>query len=193
MVHKERGLGSRPQWGLGNRHSLLGPARDHVSLKFFVSFGCFVVNFFAFPCLTKRKNSRATRTDDRSRTSSSLRVARPCHRHSENLAGSAVRCGPARGQRFLLRCRSSPPHFARRFRKARGRDETKSKRIIRSNEPKFHATKRSNSESKGRLAALGERAEPADTNSTSSKTFLPMKRSHSTATATSSICAPGRT
>ena len=31
--------------GLGNRHSLLGPARDHVSRKFFVSFVCFVVNF----------------------------------------------------------------------------------------------------------------------------------------------------
>ena len=50
-------MGSRPQWRLGNRHSLLGPARDHVSLKFFVSFGCFV-GFFVF---TRFSGSSRTR------------------------------------------------------------------------------------------------------------------------------------
>src|ERR1700736_1402364 len=69
------------------------------------------------------QNFAATRADDRYRTSSPLRVARPGYGHFENLAGSAV-CGRTSGrERFLLRCRSSAPDFAGRFREDRGRDE----------------------------------------------------------------------
>src|SRR5262249_25027433 len=69
------------------------------------------------------KNSRATRTNDGSRTASSFGVSCTRHCHSKNLAGSAV-CGrPARGERLLLRRGSPPPHFARRLQKDRGRDE----------------------------------------------------------------------
>ena len=46
---------------------------------------------------------------------------------------------------------------------------------------------------KGRLAGWANEPSPANTNSTSSKTFLPTKRFRSIATATSSISARGRT
>ncbi len=38
-----------------------------------------------------------------------------CDGDLENLAGSTVRRRAAGGKRFLLRCRSPTPHFARRF------------------------------------------------------------------------------
>src|SRR6266480_411682 len=93
-----------------------------VATNFFVSFVSFVVNFSA-PYAGRTENSGATRADGGYRTSSAFRVPCPGDSNSENLAGSAVRRRAAGRERLLLRCRSSPPHFAGRFRKDRGRDE----------------------------------------------------------------------
>src|SRR6266446_8378976 len=71
----------------------------------------------------RSQNIRTTRADDGYRTAPAFRVARARHGYFENLAGSAVRCRSAGRERFLLRCRSSAPHFAGRFRKDRGGDE----------------------------------------------------------------------
>ena len=75
--------------------------------------------------------------------------------------------------------------------------EAEMKREIKANHP-FEKVEVSRDEAlelgkQGRLAALGEDTSQASSNSTSSKTFLPTKKSHSIATATSSISAPGRT
>src|SRR5207245_98801 len=69
------------------------------------------------------QNFRTPCADDRDRASSSFGIPCSGHRNLKNLAGSAVRCRSAGRERFLLRCRSSAPHFAGRFRKDRGRDE----------------------------------------------------------------------
>src|SRR3984893_16138769 len=71
----------------------------------------------------RTQNTRAPRNDERHRASSSFGVARPRNSDLEDLAGGAVRGGAAGRERFLLRCRSSAPHFAGRFRKDRGRNE----------------------------------------------------------------------
>ena len=69
----------------------------------------------------KTLDERAQMTDlERLRHSA---VARPCDGDLEDLAGSAVRRRAAGRERVLLRCRSSAPHLARRFRENRGRDE----------------------------------------------------------------------
>src|SRR4026208_1225967 len=71
----------------------------------------------------RTENVRATRANDGSGTSPAFGVACTCDGDLENLARSAVCRGATGGERVLLRCRSSTPHFARRFRKARGGDE----------------------------------------------------------------------
>src|ERR1700726_1513004 len=71
----------------------------------------------------RTQNTRATRNDERHRASSSFGVARPRNSDLEDLAGGAVRGWAAGRERFLLRCRSFPPHFARGFREDRNGDE----------------------------------------------------------------------
>ena len=58
----------------------------------------------------KTLEQRATMTDIE--RSAAFGIACTCNRDSENLAGSAVRCRAAGREWFLLRCRSSAPHFA---------------------------------------------------------------------------------
>src|ERR1700731_368499 len=69
------------------------------------------------------QNARTTGTDDGHRPAPAFRVPRPGHGDFENLAGGAVRRRASGRERFLLRCRSSAPDFAGRFREDRGRDE----------------------------------------------------------------------
>src|ERR1051326_3623700 len=69
------------------------------------------------------QNTRAAREDERHRASAPFDCACTCHGDSKDLARRAVRRRAAGRERFLLRCRSSAPHFARRLRKDRSRDE----------------------------------------------------------------------
>src|SRR4029450_10435139 len=71
----------------------------------------------------RAQNVRATRANDRVGASPAFGIACTCDGDLENLAGSAVCRRATSGKRFLLRCRSSTSHFARGFRKDRGRDE----------------------------------------------------------------------
>src|SRR5882724_12363394 len=71
----------------------------------------------------RAQNFGTARDDDGHRAPPSFGVACTCDSDLENLAGGTVRCRPACGERFLLRCRSSAPDFTERLREDRSGDE----------------------------------------------------------------------
>src|ERR1700737_3462787 len=112
-------------------------------------------------CERGPQNTGNARADDGHRTAPPFRVARPCDGNFEDLAGSAVRRRAAGRERFLLRCRSSAPDLAGRFRENRGGNEEgdQSESFVRA-----HGSfeKRSARPWKERTPGRADRSQPAE-------------------------------
>ena len=142
----------------------------------------------------RTQNPRTTRPDDRPGTPPPFRRARPRHRHSAHLAGSAIRRRAAGRERLLLRRRTAAPHLARGLREDRGRDEKGNEGEPRLRAHRRHPRRSSGHGRTGDLGALGARPDAEQVQARHHPGHSRRRRrSRSTATAISPISAPGRT